>query len=264
MIKLLDTTLRDGLHNKNYPLDKNDKKEIVRLLDRSRIDIIEFAHITEGIDINEIIEIGNEIYHGEICILSDCDVENMETSARILEKFPDARIHLYSMANADESEYHQSVFGVSQAISFMSEYTKNIQWTGFDANRADFINYKDQIEIAIDSGARIISIADSFGISDPDSFKKLITRVKTEVVNIKSAQISVHCHDDLGYAFENSRIASDLGITQVECTVLGIGARKGNCNIRSFAEYLNTQNHNFDLENIREAEKILKSRCISI
>jgi 2-isopropylmalate synthase len=87
-----------------------------------------------------------------------------------------------------------------------------------------------QIECAIKNGAKIISIPDSLGVSTPAEFQHLINGIKEDVPGIGSVELSVHCHNDLGYAYENSCVATDLGIDQVECALLGIGARKGNCN----------------------------------
>jgi 2-isopropylmalate synthase len=43
------------------------------------------------------------------------------------------------------------------------------------------------------------------------------------------AIVSVHCHDDLGFAVANSVAAVQAGARQIECTINGIGERAGNC-----------------------------------
>jgi 2-isopropylmalate synthase len=40
--------------------------------------------------------------------------------------------------------------------------------------------------------------------------------------------LSAHCHDDLGLAVANSLASIDAGVTQIECTINGIGERAGN------------------------------------
>ncbi len=45
---------------------------------------------------------------------------------------------------------------------------------------------------------------------------------------LEHVTLSAHCHDDLGLAVANSLAAVEAGVTQVECTVNGIGERAGN------------------------------------
>jgi 2-isopropylmalate synthase len=45
---------------------------------------------------------------------------------------------------------------------------------------------------------------------------------------LEHAQLSVHCHDDLGLAVANTLAGIEAGATQVEATVNGLGERAGN------------------------------------
>jgi len=42
---------------------------------------------------------------------------------------------------------------------------------------------------------------------------------------------STHCHDDLGLAVANSLAAGRAGVSQIECTINGIGERAGNASL---------------------------------
>jgi 2-isopropylmalate synthase len=55
------------------------------------------------------------------------------------------------------------------------------------------------------------------------------------------AIISVHCHNDLGFAVANSLAAVQAGARQVECTVNGIGERAGNAALEELVMALKTR-----------------------
>ena len=76
-----------------------------------------------------------------------------------------------------------------------------------------------------------MAIPDSFGTSSPEEFSALIAMLMNRVPNIDQVAIAVHCHDDLGLAVENSLAALASGAKQIECSINGLGARKGNADL---------------------------------
>jgi 2-isopropylmalate synthase len=263
MTKILDTTLRDGLMNPDYKLGESEKAAIVRDLDLSSIEIIEITHINNASDLDSIVSLSKEAHNAEICVLSDCKISNIELSIKALDKAKLPRLHLYSMANVTDDELDHTLEIIEEAVSFASKYVTHVQWTGFDGNSAPYKVFIRQIEQAIEKGAKIISIPDSLGVSTPAEFQHLINGIIKDVPRIGSVELSVHCHNDLGYAYENSCVAVDLGIDQVECALLGIGARKGNCNTLNFSNHLNTKKKGqYNVDKIAEAEEILKSAMV--
>ena len=49
--------------------------------------------------------------------------------------------------------------------------------------------------------------------------------MRNNVPNIDKADISMHCHNDLGMAVANSFAGIMAGASQIECTVNGLGER---------------------------------------
>ena len=249
--------------NPDYKLGESEKAAIVRNLDLSNIEIIEITHINNASDLESIASLSKEAHNSEICVLSDCKISNIELSVKALDKAKHPRLHLYSMANVTNDELDHTLEIIEESVSFASKYVNHVQWTGFDGNSAPYHTFTRQIEWAIKNGATTISIPDSLGVSTPEAFQHLINGIKEDVPGIGSVEISVHCHNDLGYAYENSRVAADLGVDQVECALLGIGARKGNCNTLNFAKHLNTKkNSQYNVEKIVAAEELLKSALV--
>ncbi|MBC6452302.1 MAG: hypothetical protein GDA43_03105 [Hormoscilla sp. SP5CHS1] len=76
---------------------------------------------------------------------------------------------------------------------------------------------------------------------------RLIAMIFNRVPNINDAIISVHCHDDRGYAVDNAIAALDLGVRQIECVINGLGARKGNAKLETVVEKILEQ-HKYKIE----------------
>ncbi len=51
------------------------------------------------------------------------------------------------------------------------------------------------------------------------------------------------CHDDLGMAVNNSIAALEYGVRQIECAINGLGARKGNADLKKVVRQLKDKNY---------------------
>jgi 2-isopropylmalate synthase len=79
------------------------------------------------------------------------------------------------------------------------------------------------------AGARIVNLPDTVGYSIPAEYGQLVGTVVRALEG--QAEVSVHCHNDLGLSVANSIAAIQAGVRQVECTINGIGERAGNCSL---------------------------------
>ncbi|HKL94304.1 MAG TPA: alpha-isopropylmalate synthase regulatory domain-containing protein, partial [Clostridia bacterium] len=74
----------------------------------------------------------------------------------------------------------------------------------------------------------------------------MIKYLYKNVPNIMKAEISVHCHNDLGMAVANSLAAVSAGATQIEGTINGLGERAGNAALEEVIMAINTRKSLFD------------------
>lgn len=117
---------------------------------------------------------------------------------------------------------------VKSMVSYAKSLCNDIEFSLEDATRTDKDFMVKVIKTAINSGATIINIPDTVGYIQPDEYKYLINYIRTNIKDIDQVKLSTHCHNDLGLAIANTLAAIESGITQVECTVNGIGERAGN------------------------------------
>src|SRR6056297_2813883 len=148
----------------------------------------------------------------------------------------------YKLQKSAEEVHEQAV----EAVKYAANYTQNIEFSAEDASRSEPQFLYRLFEEVIDAGARVINIPDTVGYAVPREFGKLISDIRENVSNIDKAEISVHCHNDLGLAVANSLAAVENGAEQIECAVNGIGERAGNTALEEVALVLNTRHDYFD------------------
>ena len=133
--------------------------------------------------------------------------------------------------------------------------------SAFDATKSEPDFLCKTVEVAINSGATTVSISDSLGVASPEEFSKLIQYIINRVPNIDWAILSVHCHDDIGMAVDNSIAALNCGVRQIECAINGLGARKGNADLAEVVmEVLKQKNYQIGINTslIKSASELVK------
>jgi len=152
---------------------------------------------------------------------------------------------------------------VLEATEQMVKYARNlcdeVEFSAEDATRSNPEFLYRVLETAIAAGASVINIPDTVGYTTPDEFSLLIKNIQEKVSSIHRAEISVHCHNDLGMAVANSLAAAKAGATQLECTINGIGERAGNAALEEIVMALKTRKDLFHLHCRVETTQIYRS-----
>jgi 2-isopropylmalate synthase len=252
-IFIFDTTMRDGELMPGVQMDIQQKIAIAKLLEDLHVDIIEVGYPGVFIkDFEEIFTISKLIEDAIVCGLASTKQVEIISVAQALKPAKRARIHIYTPVNLKEQSqlYERDILEIIQnSIRLARNYCDDIEWSAFDAPRSQPDFLCKAIETAIKSGATTISIPDSFGTLYPEEFSNLIASIVRRVPNIDRATISVHCHDDLGLAVTNSMAALNCGARQIECSINGLGARKGNADLAKVVREISQhQNYRVDLD----------------
>jgi 2-isopropylmalate synthase len=232
---ILDTTMRDGELMPGVKMNMHEKIQIAQLLDEMGVDIIEVGYPGNfAKDFDGIVGVSQAVKKATICGLAGSNSDEIISVAEALRAAKQARIHTYTPVNIkDRSPLGKEKVweSIQQSVSLARKYCDDVEWTPFDAPRSEPDFLCKAIEIAIASGATTINIPDTIGMESPESFFRLLEMICNRVPNINRAIISVHCHDDLGMAVDNSIAALGCGARQIECSINGLGARKGNADL---------------------------------
>lgn len=270
-VKVFDTTMRDGEQTPGVSLTPSEKLEIARHLAKMNVDVIEAGFpITSQGDFEAVSRISEEVRGPTIAGLCRTRKKDIESCAEALEEAESARIHIV-IATSDihvekklQTTKSDVVKDAVQAVEFAKTFQDNVEFSAEDASRTQPEFLSEIFEATIDAGATTINIPDTVGYAVPDDFAELVNHVRETVPNIDEAEISVHCHNDLGMATANSLAAVKAGARQVEVAVNGIGERAGNTSLEETVMALKTRRDFFNLDvNVDTTEIAPVSRLVS-
>lgn len=229
---IFDTTMRDGELTPGVKMNLQQKIIISQLLEEMGVDIIEVGYpASSQKDFDEVFNISKIIKNSTICGLASSNSNEIITLAEAIKPAIRARIHTYTpvnLKNQSKLTKEEVLATIEESVSLARNYCDDVEWSAFDAPRSEPDFLCKSIETAIKSGATTVSIPDSLGLASPEEFSQLLQMIFNRVPNINEVVVSVHCHDDLGMAVDNSLIALSCGVRQIECAINGLGARKGN------------------------------------
>ena len=247
-IIIFDTTLRDGEQSPGATMSFEQKVAIARSLDEMGVDVIEagFAIASEG-DFQCIEAISQVVKNAQVCSLSRAIHADIEAAGRAVEKAVYPRIHTFISTSKIHMQHQlkmseeQVLAAIDSSVRYARQFCNDVEWSAMDATRSDIDFLAQAIEIAICAGARTINIPDTVGYVFPQEYAAMIRAIKSKVPHIDQAIISVHCHNDLGFATANSLAAIEAGATQIECTINGIGERAGNAALEEIIMAIQTR-----------------------
>ncbi|MEK6680713.1 MAG: 2-isopropylmalate synthase [Nitrospirota bacterium] len=269
IIKIFDTTLRDGEQSPGASMNVEEKLLVAKQLSRLGVDIIEagFAISSAG-DFEAIKRIGSEVEGPIICSLARAREADIKRAWEALKDAPKKRIHTFH-STSDIHLKHQFRVSREEAIRISVEMVKlaksfvdDVEFSPMDATRTELSYLLDVLDAVIEAGAKTVNIPDTVGYTMPEEFGRVIKAIKERIKD--KAVISVHCHNDLGLAVANSLSAILNGAGQVECTVNGIGERAGNCSMEEVVMALRTRRDFYNADtNINTKEITRSSRLIT-
>ena len=238
LVKIFDTTLRDGEQVPGCKLETKKKIEIAERLDELGVDIIEAGFpISSPGDYKSVEEISKVVKNSSVCGLSRAVKKDIEVAASALKKAKKPRIHTgigtsdshikYKFKSDRESISERAV----NAVKYAKKFVDDVEFYAEDAGRTDNDFLAKICEKVINAGATVLNIPDTTGYCLPNQYAKKIEYLINNVTNIDKAIISCHCHNDLGLATANSIQGVISGARQIECTINGIGERAGNTSL---------------------------------
>ncbi|RME66985.1 MAG: 2-isopropylmalate synthase, partial [Nitrospirae bacterium] len=271
MIKIFDTTLRDGEQSPGASMNVEEKLHVARQLARLNVDIIEagFPIASPG-DFEAVKRISEEIKGVTIAGLARAKDIDIERAAEALKPAEQSRIHTFIATSDIHLKFklrmtREEVLETAiKAVKKARQYTDDVEFSAEDATRSDWDFLCKVTEEVIKAGAKTVNIPDTVGYAIPQEFGELIEYLMNNVPNIDKATISVHCHNDLGLAVANSLTAVLKGAGQVECTINGIGERAGNAAMEEIVMAMKVRPQFFNADTRIVTEEFYKtSRLVS-
>lgn len=265
MIKIFDTTLRDGEQSPGASMNIEEKIKIAKQLEKLGVDIIEagFAASSPG-DFEAIERISEVVSASTICSLCRAIDKDILAAANALKKANSKRIHTFIATSPIHMEYKlkmkpdEVIKRAVNSISYARSLVDDVQFSCEDASRSDIGFLKEILAAAVEAGATTLNLPDTVGYVLPNEMGKIIKEI-SDFIGTK-ATLSVHCHNDLGLAVINSIYGIENGARQVECTINGLGERAGNTALEEVVMILKTRKDLFSgFENRIKTQEIYTS-----
>src|SRR2546422_2896240 len=235
IVRVFDTTLRDGEQTPGVSLIPEEKLQIAQALDRLGVDVIEAGFpITSKGEQEGIRLIAKAGLSAEICGLARTEKLDIDTaiqcgvdSVHVFLACSD--IHLkHKLHITREEMLRRSAEGVRYAKSLGVK----VEFSPEDSTRTDLSFFRRVVRRVSDAGADRLDIPDTVGTATPEKMARYVKAAKSVSENIV---VSVHCHNDYGLAVANSIGGVLAGAEQAHLTVNGIGERAGNTSLEEFA-----------------------------
>jgi 2-isopropylmalate synthase len=243
-IAIYDTTLRDGAQSEDISFSVEDKLRIVEKLDELGVHYIEggwpganprdseFFKKAQKLRLkNSTLVAFGATHHPKLKAHNDTNIKTLlraNTSVvAIFGKSWDLHVKeaLRISLSANLDLIHNSV-------SYLKKKKKRVFFDAehfFDGYRANREYAVKTLEAAISGGADCLVLCDTNGGTLPQDLRTILK----EVIAKYNVPISIHAHNDSECATANSIIAVELGASQVQGTINGLGERCGNANLVS-------------------------------
>ena len=252
VIRIFDTTLRDGEESPGASMTTEEKIQIAEQLVRLNVDIIEagFPAASPG-DLEAVQEIAYWTHGVAIAGLARANKDDIDAAWEGVREAEQPVIHVF-LATSDIHLKHMLNISREEAlqqVKTMVTYARNlcptVEFSAEDATRSDWDYLCRVFEEAIKCGATTINIPDTVGYTLPQEYEALFRYLRERVRGMEDVVMSAHCHNDLGMATANTLAAIKAGARQVEVTINGIGERAGNTAMEEVVMALRTRPDSF-------------------
>jgi 2-isopropylmalate synthase len=274
IVRIFDTTLRDGEQSPGASLTSAEKIDIARQLARMGVDIIEAGFpAASPDDLEGVRRVAREVGTPDgpvICGLARTTQNDIDKAWEAIQDAAKPRIHTFLATSDIHMRYklrmtrEQVIARTREMVSYARSLCEDIEFSPEDACRSDPAFLVEVLAVAIESGATTLNIPDTVGYIMPAEYNELMRKLIRETPGGDRVIWSVHCHNDLGMATANSLAGIQAGARQAEVTINGIGERAGNTALEEIVMALRTRPNLYYLDTNIDATQITRtSRMVS-
>ena len=202
-VKIFDTTLRDGEQTPGVTITPDQKIQIAIRLEELGVDAIEagFPIVSHG-EMQAIKAIVKQGLKAEIFGLTRANEIDINSAIKCDLKY----IHTFIATSDIHMKYklkmtrQQVLERAINAVEYAKKHGLQVEFSAEDATRSDRQFMLKVFKEVADAGADRVDIPDTVGYATPQYIADLVKEVKQAT----RLPISVHCHDDFGFAVANS------------------------------------------------------------
>jgi len=248
LMRIFDTTLRDGEQAPGFSMSALEKIRIARQLESLGVDVIESGFpISSHGDLEGVRAVTREIRNCTVAALARAKRNDIDVVLDGLKGAAHPRVHIV-LATSDLHLHYklrmtreQALEAISTNVRYARERCEEVEFSAEDASRTDMDYLCEAVGTAVKAGATIINLPDTVGYALPDEYEAMFRRIIDFLDGAPGIILSAHCHNDLGMGVANSLAAIHGGARQLELTINGIGERAGNAALEEVAVALHVR-----------------------
>src|SRR6202790_930877 len=271
IIRIFDTTLRDGEQSPGFSMSVPEKVRMARQLESLGVDIIEsgFPVASRG-DLEGVRAVAREIRNCTVAALARARRDDIDAALDGLTGAAHPRLHTF-LATSDLHLHYklrltreEALEAISANMRYAREHCAEVEFSAEDASRTDIDFLCQAVRRAVDAGATIINLPDTVGYALPEEYGAMFRRVIEFLDGANGITLSAHGHNDLGLGVANSLAAIRAGARQLELTINGIGERAGNAALEEVVVLLRVRQATLGVTtNIRLEQLYATSRMLT-
>jgi 2-isopropylmalate synthase len=271
VVRIFDTTLRDGEQSPGFSMKTDEKIRMARQLAKLGVDVIEagFPIASRG-DLEAVQAVAREVRDVPIAALARAKKHDIDAAIEALKPAASSRLHIF-LATSDlhlqvklNMTRAQALEAIGAMIRYGRQHVGEVEFSAEDAGRTEIGYLCEVCRVAVDAGATTLNLPDTVGYAVPEEYGDMFRRVRDSLGDKQGITYSAHCHDDLGLAVANSLAAIRAGVRQIECTVNGIGERAGNASLEEVVVALAVRKDSFGVTtNIKLDQLFPASRLLT-
>ena len=243
LVKIYDTTLRDGTQGEGISFSVTDKLLIAERLDQFGVDYIEGGFPgSNPRDITFFQEAKKlKLKHARLAAFGSTRRAGVKASEDAqLRTLLDSGMPVMTIVGKTWTLHVTEILRTTleENLAMIEDSTRYLVAQGreviydaehfFDGYKADPNYALKTLAAALRGGASNLSVCDTNGGTLVDEFKEIVARVVKEFGGEK---VGVHCHNDSGLGVALTLAGVTAGATLVQGTANGYGERVGNANI---------------------------------
>lgn len=244
LVKIFDTTLRDGTQGEGISLTVEDKLKIARKLDELGVHYIEggwpgsnykdidfFDRVKElPLQHAKISAFGSTRRKG-IAAKEDTNLNRiLETGVSVASIF--GKSWDFHVETAIQTTLEENLAMIADSVSYLKSHGLEVIYLaehffdGFKHNEAYALK---SVKAAAAAGADCVVLCDTNGGTLPEGISAAVSHVCNEL----SIPVGIHAHNDCELGVANTLAAVQAGARHVQGTFNGLGERCGNANLCS-------------------------------
>ena len=228
-IRISDMTMKQG--GKEAALSFKEKIELGKLLDKLGVSVIELEGIQNPrIDSLRIKSIAMAVKDSVVAVPVQLSEESVAAVWAAVSQAKRPRVQVCAPVSSVQMEYlfHKKPdamkAAIVQTVEAACKVCKDVEFVADDATRSDPVFLYDVIAVAIEAGAKTVTVCDTAGAMLPDEFAAFITGIYENVPALKDVTLGVACSDALSMADSCAIAAVRAGAREIKAAAYRLDA----------------------------------------